>query len=103
MSIDRFKSMEVFVRVVELASFSRAATALHLPKGRVTTIIQDLETHRGVRLLHRTTRRLSLTDDGMLYHQRAAAMLQEINELEAALGHAVVTPAGRLLVDLADG
>ncbi|EHP44646.1 LysR family transcriptional regulator [Cupriavidus basilensis OR16] len=100
MRIDRFKSMEVFVRVVELASFSRAATALHLPKGRVTTIIQDLETHLGVRLLHRTTRRLSLTDDGMLYHQRAVAMLQEMNELEAALGHAVVTPAGRLRVDV---
>lgn len=100
MSIDRFKSMEVFVRVVELASFSRAATALHLPKGRVTTVIQDLETHLGVRLLHRTTRRLSLTDDGMLYHQRAVSMLQEMNELEAALGHAVVTPAGRLRVDV---
>ncbi|MDF3837433.1 LysR family transcriptional regulator [Cupriavidus basilensis] len=100
MSIDRFKSMEVFVRVVELGSFTRAATALHLPKGRVTTIIQELETHLGARLLHRTTRRLSLTDDGMVYHQRAVAMLQEMNELEGALGHAVVTPAGRLRVDV---
>jgi len=100
MSIDRFKAMEVFVRVVELASFSRAATALHLPRGRVTTIVQDLESHLGVRLLHRTTRRLSLTDDGMAYHQRARTMLQEMHELEAMLGHAVVTPAGRLRVDV---
>jgi LysR family transcriptional regulator for bpeEF and oprC len=92
--------MEVFARVVELGSFSRAGIALHMPKGRVTTVIQDLESHLGVRLLNRTTRRLSLTDDGALYHQRALAMLQEMHELEGSLRRAVAAPAGRLRVDV---
>jgi LysR family transcriptional regulator for bpeEF and oprC len=100
MSIDRYKSMEVFVRVVEFGSFTQAATALHMPKGRVTTIIQELEVHLGVRLLNRTTRRLSLTDDGSVYHQRAMAMLQEMDELETALGQSVATAAGRLRIDI---
>jgi LysR family transcriptional regulator for bpeEF and oprC len=99
-SIDRYRSMEVFARVVELGSFSRAGIALHMPKGRVTTVIQDLESHLGVRLLNRTTRRLSLTDDGALYHQRALAMLQEMGELEGSLRRAVAAPAGRLRVDV---
>ena len=89
MSVDRFRAMEVFNRVVELGSFSGAATALHLPKGRVTTLVQELEAHLGVRLLNRTTRRLSLTDDGAVYHQRALAMVQEMGELEGTLRRAV--------------
>jgi LysR family transcriptional regulator, regulator for bpeEF and oprC len=100
MQIDRFRAMEVFNQVVALGSFTAAATALHLPKARVTTIVQELEAHLGVRLLHRTTRRLSLTDDGAAYHQRALAMVQDMAELEGALRQAVATPAGRLRVDI---
>jgi len=93
--------MEVFTRVVELGSFSRAALALQMPKGRVTTVVQELEAHLGVRLLNRTTRRVGLTDDGALYHQHALAMLQQVHEVEGALGHAVAVPTGRLRVDVA--
>ncbi len=100
MSVDRYRAMEVFNRVVELGSFTSAAAALHLPKGRVTIMVQELEAHLGVRLLMRTTRRLSLTDDGALYHQRAQTMLQDMNELEGSLRRAVATPAGRLRVDV---
>ncbi len=100
MSVDRFRAMEVFNRVVELGSFTAAAAALNLPKGRVTTLVQELEAHLGVRLLNRTTRRLSLTNDGAVYHQRALAMLQEMGELEGSLRQAVATPAGRLRVDV---
>jgi LysR family transcriptional regulator, regulator for bpeEF and oprC len=100
MTLDRFKAMDTFNRVVELGSFTRAATALNLPKARVTTIVQELEAHLGVRLLNRTTRRLSLTDDGALYHQRAATLVQDVDELEGTLRRAVATPAGRLRVDV---
>jgi LysR family transcriptional regulator for bpeEF and oprC len=100
MSIDRFRAMEVFNSVVEFGSFTKASVALNLPKGRVTTLVQELEAHLGVRLLNRTTRRLSLTDDGTLYHQRALAMVQDVGELEGALRRAVATPAGRLRVDV---
>lgn len=100
MTLDRFKAMQTFNRVVELGSFTRAATALNLPKARVTTIVQELEAHLGVRLLNRTTRRLSLTDDGTLYHQRATTLVQDVDELEGTLRRAVATPAGRLRVDV---
>lgn len=100
MSVDRYKAMEVFTRVVDLGSFTAAATALHMPKARVTTVVQELEAHLGVRLLNRTTRTLSLTDDGALYHQRALAMVQDMGELEGTLRRAVATPAGRLRVDV---
>jgi len=100
MALDRLRAMEVFTRVVELGSFSRAADALQLPKARVTTFVQELEAHLGVRLLHRTTRRLHLTDDGAVYQRRALALLQEMNELESQVSRAVTTPAGRLRVDV---
>ena len=100
MSVDRYRAMEVFHKVVELGSFTAAAAALHLPKARVTTLLQALEVHLGVRLLNRTTRRLSLTDDGALYHQRTLAMLQDMGELEGTLRRAVAAVSGRLRVDV---
>ena len=98
--MDRFRAMEVFNCVVALGSFTQAAAALHLPKGRVTTVVQELEAHLGVRLLMRTTRRLSLTDDGALFHQRALSMVQDMSDVENTLRRAVATPAGRLRVDV---
>ncbi len=100
MPTDRFRAMEVFTHVVQLGSFTRAAEALHLPKARVSTLVQELEAHLGVKLLHRTTRRLHLTDDGTAYHQRALALLQELHELEGEVTRAVRSQAGRLRVDV---
>ena len=98
--IDKLKSIEVFVHVAELGSFTAAAAALRLPNARVTTHIQELEAHLGVRLLNRTTRRLSLTDDGSAVRQRAIALLQEMQDLESTLKSAASKPAGRLKVDV---
>jgi LysR family transcriptional regulator for bpeEF and oprC len=98
--IDRFQGMEVFTRVVELGSFSRAGLALRMPKARVSVVVQALEAHLGVRLLHRTTRRLSLTDEGALVHQRALALLGQMRELEDALHDPAGAPCGRLRVDV---
>jgi LysR family transcriptional regulator, regulator for bpeEF and oprC len=100
MSFDRFRAMEVFSRVVELGTFTAAASALHLPKARVTVLVQELEANLGVRLLNRTTRRLSLTDDGAAYHQSAVQMLQDMHELEGSLKRSAAAPAGRLRVDV---
>ena len=100
MSLDRIKAMEVFTCVVELGSFTKAAEALRLPKARVTTLVQQLEAHLGVRLLARTTRRLHLTDDGAAYQQRALALLQELGDLEGSVMRSVKTPEGRLRVDV---
>lgn len=100
MAIDRLKAMEVFVCVAEFGSFTQAADALSMPKPTVSVLVRDLETHLGVRLLNRTTRRLSLTPDGVAYLERANLLLREISELETQVRGATVTPAGRLRVDV---
>jgi DNA-binding transcriptional LysR family regulator len=72
-----------FVAVVDAGSFVGAADALHLSKAAVSRRVGELEGLLGVRLLNRTTRRLSLTDDGQRFHARATELLANANELEA--------------------
>lgn len=98
--MDRFQAMQVFTRVVEANSFTRAADALVLPRTTVTTIIQNLEKHLGVRLLNRTTRRLSLTPDGAAYYKHSVRILAEVEETESYLQDVSAHPQGRLRVDV---
>lgn len=88
--------MQVFVPVVEQNGFARAADKLGLPRASVTTIIQNLEAHLGTSLLQRTTRRLSLTADGELFHERSLRILAEMEEVEAGLIEGRRHPKGRL-------
>lgn len=97
--MDKLTAMTTFVKVVEAGSFTRAADALGLPKARVSQRISDLETHLGVRLLNRTTRALSLTDDGTAYFDKCQVLLQQIDEVEATLKGRTAAPSGRLRVD----
>ncbi|OZI36834.1 LysR family transcriptional regulator [Bordetella genomosp. 5] len=98
--MDRFQAMQVFVRVVEANSFTRAADILALPRTTVTTIIQNLERHLGVRLLNRTTRRISLTPDGAAYYKHSTRILAEVEETEACFQDAALRPQGRLRIDV---
>ena len=82
--MDRFQAMQVFTRVVELSSFTKAADRLGMPRTTVTTAIQHLESLLHVRLLNRTTRRLSLTPDGAAYYERCVRILADIDETESA-------------------
>jgi LysR family transcriptional regulator, regulator for bpeEF and oprC len=91
--------MEVFTRVVETNSFSKAAELLDLPRGSVSNLIQALEQHVGVRLLNRTTRQVSVTEDGALYYERCVGILAEISDAEASLSSQRQTPAGTIRVD----
>jgi LysR family transcriptional regulator for bpeEF and oprC len=100
MAMDRLQAMEVFVRVVDTGGFTRAADVLRMPKATVTTLIQNLEAHLGVKLLNRTTRRVTVTPDGAAYYERCMAILAEIDETESALGHTRSSPRGRLRVDV---
>lgn len=97
--MDKLSAMATFVKVVDSGSFTRAADALDLPKARVSQRISDLEKHLGVRLLNRTTRSLSLTDDGAAYFDKCQVLLQQIDEMEATLNGGTATPIGRLRVD----
>jgi len=98
--MDRFQAMQVFTRVVDANSFSRAADSLGLPRATVTTTIQNLEKLLQVRLLNRSTRRLSLTPDGASYYERCVRILADVEETEASLRHAASSPRGRLRVDV---
>lgn len=101
--MDKIHAMQLFIRVAELESFSRAADTLGLPKGSVSRQVQALENALGVRLLHRTTRRVQLTQDGMVYYERAKDLLSNLDELDAMFQHDPTSISGRLRVDMPVG
>lgn len=92
--------MQIFTRVVEARSFSKAATALTLSPASVTSAIQSLEKLFGVRLLQRTTRQLTLTHAGATYYERCRSILAELEQTEAQLFGAAAEPKGRLRVEI---
>lgn len=98
--MDRLQSMQIFARVVEMHSFSRAADSLSLPSSRVTRAVKDLETFLGVRLLQRTTRHISLTPDGTIYYDHCRRLLTDIEAVEAGFPGSAGKPRGRLRVDM---
>jgi DNA-binding transcriptional LysR family regulator len=91
--MDRFQEMRVFAAVVDAGSFVGAADELAVSKAAVSRIVSDLEARLGVRLLHRTTRRLSLTAEGEVFVDRCRELLAAVDEAEAEVsersGHAV--------------
>lgn len=91
--------MEAFVRVVERQSFSAAAEALGLTPSAVSKLIGKLEDRLGARLLHRTTRRLSLTSEGEIYFARARQILSDIEDAEAEIAKTRGAPRGHLHVN----
>lgn len=98
--MDRFDAMRAFVRVVETGSFTKAASTLHMSKTTVTQLVQQLETHLRIKLLNRTTRKVNLTADGVIYYERVTRLLSDMDDLEAGLSRASVLPRGRLRVDV---
>lgn len=98
--MDKFSAMQAFVRVVEAGTFTRAADLLQIPKATVTRLVQSLEAQLQTQLLNRSTRRVTVTADGAAYFDRATRLLGELEELEAGMTHATVTPRGRLRIDV---
>jgi LysR family transcriptional regulator, regulator for bpeEF and oprC len=98
--MDRFDSMRLFTRIVDLGSFTAAAEDMGLPRATATYALQKLEKRIGVRLLHRTTRRVSPTLDGQAYYERCRRVLDDVDEAESFLGEAAASPQGKLRVDL---
>jgi LysR family transcriptional regulator, regulator for bpeEF and oprC len=98
--MDRFQAMQVFTRVVDANSFTAAADSLGLPRTTVTTTIQNLERHLHVRLLNRTTRKLSLTPDGAAYYDRCQRILADLEDTESLFLDAQRGPRGRLRIDV---
>jgi DNA-binding transcriptional LysR family regulator len=94
--MDRILAIQAFIRVVETGSFVRAAEKLDLSTTSTSRLVGELETRLGTRLLHRTTRRLNLTDEGSRFFDRASQILADLDDAEAEVGANVHTPSGRL-------
>ena len=91
-------ALQVFRRVVELASFSRAAEDLHLSNAAVSKNVRELEQALKTQLIQRTTRRLSLTETGQLYFQKICSILDELSTVEETVSDLSVKPHGLLRV-----
>jgi DNA-binding transcriptional LysR family regulator len=97
--MDRFLEMQTFAAVVDAGSFVKAAETLGLSKAAVSRYVDALEERLRVRLLHRTTRRLALTEAGQVFHARAKELLAGVEEAEAEVTSATVAAAGLLRIN----
>ncbi len=98
--MDRLRALQAFARVVELGGFTKAADSLQMSKTTVSDLVQSLEKYLGVRLLQRTTRRVTVTPDGAAFYERCAQILADLDEAEASVMQSRVAAKGRLRVDL---
>ncbi|OWV76241.1 LysR family transcriptional regulator [Rhizobium sp. R634] len=96
--MDRLTSLTVFGRVVECGGFSAAARRLNMSVTMVGNHVQSLEDRLGVRLLNRTTRKVSLTETGKYYYERSSQILAELEEADRTAGALSTTPRGTLKV-----
>jgi len=96
--MDRFVGMAVFAKVVDSASFAAAARHFGMSPAMVSKHVQTLEDRLGVRLLNRTTRKVSPTEAGQDYYERAVRILAEMEDAETAAGDMQTSPRGQLRV-----
>ena len=97
-SNERFAGIRAFVQAVEAGSFSRAAQQLGMSPSSVGKAVARLEQRLDVRLFHRTTRSLSLTDEGLAFHDSCVRALAELEQAESTLAERRIQPAGRLRI-----
>lgn len=100
---DKLQALQIFIRVVQLGSFTKAGASLGLSKTHVSNVVQQLEQHLSCRLLHRTTRSVSLTPDGQLCYDRSLVLLDEYHELESLFQQQTQQISGVLRLDMSTG
>lgn len=93
-------AMRIFLKVADLSSFSQAAVSLGLPKATVSSAVQQLEAELGTRLLHRTTRRVEMTQDGQVCYERCKDVLAELDDVQQLFRDDQGVVQGRLRVDM---
>lgn len=93
-------AMRAFTRVVETGNFTRAADSLNLPNATLSKLVKSLEAHLGVRLLHRTTRRVVTTPEGQDYYEKASRVLIDIEEIDTSFSASQSRPKGYLRIDV---
>lgn len=97
--MDQLRQIEAFCAVVHNGNFVAAATRLGTSRAVVSRLVIELEGHLGTRLLHRTTRKVSLTDSGSAYYERARQILDDLAEANAAASATTARPTGRLRIN----
>ncbi|WP_370656099.1 LysR family transcriptional regulator [Paracoccus wurundjeri] len=97
--LDRIDLFRIFARVVECSSFTRAADRLSMPRSSVSAAVQELEARVGARLLHRTTRVVSPTQDGSTFYERCLRLIADVEETENIFRQSAM-PSGRLRIDV---
>lgn len=98
--MDRIDLFRIFSRVVECASFTRAADTLGMPRSSVSAAVQELEGRVGARLLHRTTRKVAPTQDGAAFYERCQRVIADVEDTENLFRQASSQPSGRLRIDV---
>lgn len=98
--MDRIDLFRIFLRVVDCASFTRAADTLGIPRSSVSAAIQELEARVGARLLHRTTRKVSATQDGLAFYGRCQSLVAEAEETENLFRQTNAQPSGSLRINV---
>jgi DNA-binding transcriptional LysR family regulator len=96
LTMEDLNAVLIFIKVAEQQGFIAAARELHLPKSTVSLKINELEQRLGVRLLHRTTRRISLTESGRLYYEHCLPIVDAMQEANNAIGSLQGKPQGVL-------
>jgi len=99
--MDRIAAMNAFVRVVEAGTFTKAADTMDLPNATVTRLIQGLEKDLKVRLLHRTTRSVTVTAEGATYYERVVRLLADLADIESSTSLSRGKPSGKVRVETA--
>ncbi|ARN21580.1 LysR family transcriptional regulator [Piscinibacter gummiphilus] len=97
--MDRIHTLRLFVRLAELQSFTAAAAELGISASAASKALAELEASLGAKLIHRTTRRVSLTDVGVRYLERCKGILGAVDEADAEAGGGVSEAAGRLRIN----
>ena len=98
-TMDKLVAMQTFLRVVDAGTFTRAADLMQLPKSTVTRMVQALEKQVGAKLLHRTTRQLSVTEEGAVYYDGAQRLLAEIGQLDQSVAGTAASPRGKIKIE----
>lgn len=98
--MDRIDLFRVFARVVECSSFTRAADTLGMPRSSVSAAILELEGRLGARLLNRTTRKVTPTQDGLSFYERCVDLVSDVEEAEDLFRQTSASPSGTLRVDV---
>ncbi|SDG23447.1 MULTISPECIES: LysR family transcriptional regulator [unclassified Duganella] len=98
--MNQLLAIRAFARVVEAGSFTRAADSLDMPNATLSKLVQELEAHLGVRLLQRTTRRVTVTPEGQHYYEKTALILRTLEDVDSSFNIAQSKPRGQLRIDV---